>query len=203
MRNPDTEALLDMAQKGDPSACDQLLARHRERLRRMVAIYLDSRLSARIDPSDVLQEALACAAVRLPEYLDSRPVPFYPWLRAMVREALVDAHRRHVQAQRRSVAREIHLEASVSDASAMKLADRLAAVQSSPSEQLNLRELTARIKQGMNSLEREDRELVLMRCVEQMSIAEITEVLAISQTAAKSRIRRALQKLVRFVELES
>ena len=48
----------------------------------MVAVRLDRRLAARVDPSDVVQEALADAAPRpLDDYLRDRPLPFYPWLR--------------------------------------------------------------------------------------------------------------------------
>ena len=58
MTAPDTEALLRAAGDGDAAAREQLLARHRDRLRRMVAVRLDGRLAARVDPSDVVQEAL-------------------------------------------------------------------------------------------------------------------------------------------------
>src|SRR5262245_29457747 len=60
--NPDTDVLLDQAERGDQRARDLLLARYRDRLRRMVALRLDRRLAARVDPSDVLQESLAEAA---------------------------------------------------------------------------------------------------------------------------------------------
>ena len=57
-----TDDLLRRAEAGDPAACQELLARFRERLRLMVAVRLDRRLAARVDPSDVVQEALADAA---------------------------------------------------------------------------------------------------------------------------------------------
>src|SRR5262245_56045129 len=49
---PDTDVLLDRAQSGDGGARSALMARHRDRLRRMVALRLDPRLAARVDPSD-------------------------------------------------------------------------------------------------------------------------------------------------------
>ena len=42
---------------GESEAVNELLARHRQRLRRMVELRLDRRLQARIDASDVIQEA--------------------------------------------------------------------------------------------------------------------------------------------------
>ena len=75
---PDTHELLRRATAGDASAETALLARHRDRLRHMVAIRFDERIAARVDPSDVVQDVLAKAARDLPGYLQSRPLPFYP-----------------------------------------------------------------------------------------------------------------------------
>src|SRR5947208_13646251 len=106
LADPDTDVLVDRAASGDGSARQQLLVRHRGRLRQMVAVRLDPRLAARVDPSDVVQEALADAARKLDGYLRDRPLPFYPWLRRLAWERIVLLHRRHVRSQRRSVTRE-------------------------------------------------------------------------------------------------
>ena len=55
-QQPDTEKLLDRAGAGDWTARQQLLMRHRNRLRQMVALRIDRRMAARVDPSDVVQE---------------------------------------------------------------------------------------------------------------------------------------------------
>jgi 4-aminobutyrate aminotransferase-like enzyme len=103
---PNTEELLGRSQAGDRQARGALLQRHRKRLRRMVALRLDRRLAARLDPSDIVQEALAEADRRLDDYARQRPLPFYPWLRQIAWDRLAQAHRRHVQAARRSVTHE-------------------------------------------------------------------------------------------------
>src|SRR5439155_13358142 len=102
---PDTDQLLDAVSRGDAKARGRLLERHRRKLARMVAVRLDRRLAARVDPSDVVQEALAEAAKRLDAYLRDRPMPYYPWLRRLTWVQIDKAHRRHT-ARRRSVARE-------------------------------------------------------------------------------------------------
>src|SRR5262249_53853380 len=56
---PDTEELLRRAGAGDWQARGAVLQQQRQRLRRMVAARLDPRLGARVDASDVVQEALA------------------------------------------------------------------------------------------------------------------------------------------------
>jgi RNA polymerase sigma-70 factor (ECF subfamily) len=77
----DTDELLRRAGAGDRLARGALLQRHRDRLRRLIALRLDPRLAARIDPSDVVQEVLVEADRRLDRYVSDRPLPFYPWLR--------------------------------------------------------------------------------------------------------------------------
>jgi len=85
LEDPETEALLQRASGGGP-ALDVLLERHRNRLRRMVAVRLDSRLAPLVDPSDVVQEALADASRKLDDFLRDRPFPFCPWLRRLAWE---------------------------------------------------------------------------------------------------------------------
>src|SRR5262245_22134581 len=117
------EDLLDQARRGDAAACERLLGAHRDRLRRMVAVRIDRRLAARIDPSDVVQEALADAYTQLPAYLKEQPLPFYPWLRQLAWNRLVELYRKHVLAQKRTVTREEP--PALPDESVVELADRL------------------------------------------------------------------------------
>jgi RNA polymerase sigma-70 factor (ECF subfamily) len=76
-----TRELRRLAADGNTEGWGRLLAGHRERLRRMVALRLDHHLQGRIDPSDVIQETYLEAWTRLPEYLRNPSVPFYLWLR--------------------------------------------------------------------------------------------------------------------------
>src|SRR5688500_12937185 len=118
---PDTEELIRSAAGGDRGARGALLQRHRDRLRRMVAVRMDRRLAARVDPSDLVQESLAEADRRLDAYLRERPLPFYPWLRRLALDRVAEAHRRHT-AGRRDVAREEPL-AGLPENSALELAE--------------------------------------------------------------------------------
>jgi RNA polymerase sigma-70 factor (ECF subfamily) len=194
---PDTEELLRQAGRGDPSARQQLLARHRDRLKRMVAVRLDPRLAARIDPSDVVQEALLDAAQRLSDYLRERPVPFYPWLRRLAWEHLVKLHERHLQARRRSVLREEPLGADLPEESAVLLAQRLATSGTSPSQHFVRKELQQRVRVALAQLSAADREVLALRYLEQLSTAETAAVLGIGEGAVKMRHRRALDRLSR------
>jgi RNA polymerase sigma-70 factor (ECF subfamily) len=192
---PDTGQLIDQASQGDPAAQQQLLARHRDRLRRMVRLRMDRRLAARVDPSDVVQEALAEAAVKLSEYLRRRPLPFYPWLRRLAWERLVKLHRRHIRAQRRSVTREDAGRLALPDESVLVLARRLIAPGSSPSQHLIREELRGRVRDALARLDEGDREVLVLRYLEQLSNAEIGAVLGVSAGAVKMRHLRALERI--------
>jgi len=181
----DTDRLLKRARGGDRSAVEQLLDKYRGRLRGMVAVRMDDRLSARVDPSDVVQEALMVASERLPSYLAHPTLPFYLWLRRIAWERLVDLHRRHIRADRRSVLREEPL--AISGDSAIQLADRLFAGGTGPLKRLLRAELVARIRAAVGRLAEGDREILLLRHLEQLKLVDCALVLQISQTAAKKR----------------
>ena len=196
----DTDALLAQVEAGHRSAIDALCDRHRGRLRRMVAVRMDPRLMPRLDPSDVVQEALAEAARRLPAYLRERPLPFYPWLRQIAWERLVHLHDRHVRAQKRSVAREERLDLPLPDQSVVQLADRLVAAQTSPSGRAIQAEMRCRVRLALDQMPLHDREVLVMWHLEELSVREIAALLGLSEAGVKSRHRRALERLVHVLE---
>jgi RNA polymerase sigma-70 factor (ECF subfamily) len=194
-RHEDTDELLQSVAAGDGSARERLLARHRQRLRRMIEVRLDRRLRPRIDPSDVLQEALAEAARKLAEYARQRPLPFYPWLRRLAWEQLVLTHRRHLRAQRRSVRREEPGGLPLPDESALHLAERLVGRASSPSARLERDEQRRRVREALGALAESDREVLVLRYLEDLATREIAAVLGVTESAVKMRQLRALQRL--------
>jgi RNA polymerase sigma-70 factor (ECF subfamily) len=194
----DTDQLLDLVAQGEASAAATLLTRHKQRLDRMVQLRLDPRLAARLDPSDVVQDTLAEAHKRLPAYAQQRDVPFYPWLRAIAWDKLIEMKRRHVTAERRSVRREAG-QLDLSGDSEMILVKRLAAATSTPSDQFIRSEMRARLQQSISQLPPRDHEVIVLRHLEELSFPEIAAVLRISEVAVYSRYRRALERLHRLL----
>jgi RNA polymerase sigma-70 factor (ECF subfamily) len=196
----DTAMLLQCAANGDAVARAELLERHRDRLRRMLAVRMDSRLSRRIDPSDIVQETLVQADKRLDKYLDERPLPFYPWLRQLAWDQLVAFHRKHVLASRRTRRRERELFGSLSDESVAKLASCLVDPSADPLRRLVKEELRNRIRLAIDQLPDAYREIIVLRHLEQLTNAEAAEVLSIGVSAAKMRHLRALERLRGLVD---
>jgi RNA polymerase sigma-70 factor (ECF subfamily) len=189
---PDTDHLLERAASGDRSSREQLLVRHRQKLKRMVAIRLDRRIAARVDPSDIVQEALADAAGRLDDYLRERPMPYYPWLRRLACDRIDKAHRRHM-AGRRSVEREEPPE--LPNESALKLAERLLAPNTDPAHAALRKERRQRVRELLDRLSAPDREVLVLRFLERLSTTEAAEVLGIRPGAVRLRLMRALERL--------
>jgi RNA polymerase sigma-70 factor (ECF subfamily) len=196
--NQSVEGLLARAANGETDAVQTLLALHRERLKRMVAIYFDDRLSRRADPSDVVQETLVEAAHRLADYARKQPLPFYPWLRQLAREKLLQMKQHHFLKQKRTIRREEPLEPS--DASAVHLAERLAATGTRPSERLIREEERKFVRAALNRLAPRDREILVLRYLEQLSAAEATAVLGISEDAYMKRHFRAIARLRQLLD---
>jgi RNA polymerase sigma-70 factor (ECF subfamily) len=196
----ETDELLDLAASGDRSASHALLARHRERLRRLVDLYLDRRVRGRVDPSDVVQEALTKAYRRLAKYLEERPIAFYPWLRRIAIEQVEKAHRRHLEAQKRSVKREGLCDQPLPNESAFNLANRLIAAGSSPSRAVEQQELRRRVRDLLGKLPSRDRQVLVLRYLEGLSMSEIADISGDSEAAVKMRHLRALERLRRWLD---
>jgi RNA polymerase sigma-70 factor (ECF subfamily) len=193
-RPPDTDELIRQSARGDDAARQDLLARHRGRLRRMIGVRLDRRLLARVDPSDVVQEVLMEAHNRLGDYLRDRPLPFYPWLRQIAWQRLLKIHQHH-HARKRRVTHEGPPLLDLPDASVGDLAERLAASGTSPSRHALRQELRLRVREALGRLTERDREVLVLRYLEQMSLAEIAAVMGSTEGAVKSRHARALLRL--------
>ena len=190
-----TDDLLRRAADGDPVAREELLARFRPRLSRMVNVRMDRRLAPRVDSSDIVQEALAEADRHLDDYLRDRPLPFYPWLRRLAWERLVAAARQHIRTEKRSLVREAAWEPPLPDESEAALIDRLAGSGTSPSGRLRRKEDQDRVRTALAALDPQDREVLVLRFLEQLSTQEAATVLGITEGAIKSRLMRALVRL--------
>jgi RNA polymerase sigma-70 factor (ECF subfamily) len=191
----DTAALLARASRGDKQARDRLLAMHRDRIKRMIAVRMDHRLLKRVDPSDIVQDTLVLADRRLDEYIREQPIAFYPWLRQLAWDQVVDLQRKHLLAKRRSRRREEDLIPALSDESVAELASCVLDRSADPLRNLVRAELRGRVRQAIEKLPLAYREVLVLRHLEQLSTAETAEILGIGQSAVKMRQLRALERL--------
>jgi RNA polymerase sigma-70 factor, ECF subfamily len=191
----DTQQLLGQARGGDRKAFEQLFARHRAYLHRVVGLRLNSRLRARLDPSDVVQETQLEAFRRLADFLERQPMSFRLWLRKTAQERLLVIRRRHMHAARRSLEREVPLP----ERSSLILARQLLAAGSTPSARLDRRELARKVRQALAQLPETDQEILIMRAFEGLSNQEVGQVLDLDPGTASKRHGRALLRLHRIL----
>ncbi|HEV3083103.1 MAG TPA: sigma-70 family RNA polymerase sigma factor [Gemmataceae bacterium] len=192
----ETDGLLHSAAEGDKDSWGALLARHQERLRRMVALRLDHRLQGRFDASDVIQEAYLEASKRLADYLKQPNMPFFLWLRFITGQKLLELHRYHLGAQARDAGREVSLyRGSLPETTSAALAAQLLGHLTRPSEAAIRAETKVRLQEALNRMEPLEREVLALRHFEHLSNAETAQVLGIQESAASKRYLRALKRL--------
>ena len=185
----ETERLIQLVAQGDTDAVERLFARHREYLRRLIGARLDAELRRRVDASDVIQETQMVANQRLDEFVQHRPASFRLWLRRKALDLLVDLRRKHVQAEKRSVRREV----AIPDHSSVAIANLFFGDR--PSARLRRHELAEQIQTATSRLDEADREMLLLRHAEELSNAEVADLLEIERKAASKRYGRALVRL--------
>jgi RNA polymerase sigma-70 factor (ECF subfamily) len=191
-----TRSLLDRAAAGDAAAVDDLLAGHRESLRRAVELRLDPALARRVDASDIVQDVLLEANRRLRDYLKSPAMPFHLWLRHLAKDHVIDAHRFHRKAQRRSLDREQAVQAPAwAEASSVQLIAQLLDPERTPASAAVQQELERKLQAAVAELDDADREVILMRHFEGLGNQDVAAALELSEAAASMRYLRALRRL--------
>jgi RNA polymerase sigma-70 factor (ECF subfamily) len=197
----DTNLLLRRALAGDESALAALFDGYRERLRRMIRLRLDRRLSGRVDASDVLQEAYLDAAEQLPHYLKNPEMGFFLWLRLVTGQRLSRVHRQHLGAAMRDAGREVSLHrGAMPQASTASLAARLLGRVTSASQAVIRVEVQIQLQQALNGMDPIDREIIALRHFEELTNAEAASALDLSVQAASKRYVRALKRLQAILE---
>lgn len=191
----DAELLLRDAAGGDAVALRKLLGRHRDRLRRMVALRLTSRLAVRVDPSDVVHEAFVEAETRLGDYLRDRPMPLYPWLHRLAAERLQATCRRLMPTE----AGDSPLEASntfiTTAATHLRGADvQFQAVTASGPAMLR-EESHRRMRIALEGLQPPDREVMVLHYLEELDFTDMAAILDLDLPTVKRRHLQALQRL--------
>lgn len=183
----DDRALLAASGAGDPHAFDALVASHAEAVHRFA-----HSLGMRDDElDDVLQDTFVSAWRAAAAYRGDGTVR--SWLLSIARNA-VRQHRRRRHGEQQHWA-------PVEMAESMEsVADRAGWGRTDGGTAGDARELVVR---ALAQLDREDREILMLREIEEFSGEETAHALGISMPAMKSRLHRARLRLaaaVRFLE---
>ena len=185
----DTTDLLGRVASGDAAALERLLQLHRPYLKRVIQMRMDPNLRARVDASDVVQEAQIVITKGIDNFIEHRPTPFRIWIRRKALDQLIDQQRRHIGAMKRSVLNE----RNISDVSSIAIARKL--LSNRPSKALRKNELRERIFGLIDQLGEKHREMLVLRHAEELSNTEVADLLDIDPNTARQRYGRALRQL--------
>jgi RNA polymerase sigma-70 factor (ECF subfamily) len=185
---------LAQLQQDGQQAVARLFSQYRERLERMIRFRMDARLSGRVDPDDILQEAYLEIDRRVQNYIDQPTVPLFVWMRQITFQTLIDTHRKHLVAKARNINQEVARSPGVGVTSA-SLAAQLVGHLTSPSQAAIREERLQRVRDALDHMDEIDREVLALRHFEQLTNNEVADVLGLQKAAASNRYVRALSRL--------
>jgi RNA polymerase sigma-70 factor (ECF subfamily) len=179
-----------------PERIAALFDSYRDKLRRMIMLRLDGRLAGKVDAEDVLQDVFLETSRRMQDFFETPAVPLFIWLRQITSQILIDIHRRYLGAQMRDVRQEVPLlRRGACSASSVLSASQLADSLTTPSQCAIRREAHFELRTALARLEERDREVLVLRHLEELSNSEVAELLGIDKYAASKRYVRALERL--------
>jgi RNA polymerase sigma-70 factor, ECF subfamily len=169
------------------------LERLRPYLLLLARMQMDSRLQAKLDPSDVVQESLLQAYESRAQFRGRTEGELAAWLRQILARKLAHAWR-DLRRGKRDLHRERSLEAALEESSA-----RLAAwgqrELSSPSQQAEHNEQAVRLAGVLVSLPPAQREALVLHYWQDWSLADIGRHLGRSPAAVAGLLKRGLKQL--------
>ena len=174
------------------------LEAYREYLHLLARLHLGARLRAKVDPSDVVQQALLKAHERRDQFRGRTEAERGAWLRQILTTTLADAARRF-GAGRRDAGRERSLEAALHESSS-RLEAWLAADQSSPSQRAERQEQLLRLADALARLPADQRAALEMKYLQGLSVADIAGRMGRGKRAVVGLLFRGVQKLREHLE---
>lgn len=174
------------------------LADYMQEVRKPLLAYIERRLGAalraKVEPDDILQE-VGLEAVRSLERANLQERKPFSWLCHLAELKIVDAHRFHIGAKKRSAKKERSLDRAAGNDGQAKFADLLVRSMTTPSAAFFRNAKEARLLAAMSELPEDQREALRLRYVEDMPSKEIAERLGKSDAAIRVMLTRSIQKL--------
>ena len=185
--------LIGRAREGDRDVLFELIGSYRPYLKLLARLQKDLRLQAKLDDSDLAQEAAAMAIAGFPAFAGQTEHELTSWLRAIMARAAAQAIRHHT-AHRRDIGLERTLQSSL-EASSQLLATKLAAPTLSPSEHAIQRERAVMVAEVLDELPSHYRDVVILREFESLSMMQVAERMQRTEDSVRKIWARAMVKI--------
>jgi RNA polymerase sigma-70 factor (ECF subfamily) len=184
-----------MSESGMPAGRfeGESFARFQSYLYLLAMSHIGARHRARLDPSDIVQQTLLVAHQKQGQFKGDSDGELMAWLRQILANNLADAVRGLARAKR-DVSRERSLNHEVKD-SFSRVDGWLAAVQSSPSQQVVRAEELVQLADALTTLPEAQREAIVLHHLQGMPLAEVGRQLEKSPAAVAGLLHRGLKGL--------
>jgi RNA polymerase sigma-70 factor, ECF subfamily len=159
----------------------------------LVRLQMGVRPSAKVDASDIVQQAILHAHERQAQFRGETEAEWLAWLRAILTNALAAALRRF-DTQARDPSRERSLEGEL-ERSSSRLQSFLVADQTSPSERAVRAEELLRLTHALTRLPEDQRRVVELHYLSGLTVADVAEEIGRTRPAAVGLLFRALKRL--------
>ncbi len=151
-------------------------------------------LRRKLEPEDILQEVVVAALAAPHQFAISGRDPF-KLLCQIAEQRIIDAHRHHVAAQKRSAEREVSIERPAASPQGFGFIDLLVVSMTSASQAFSRDQKEFRLQEAIMGLPEDQREALRLRYVEGLSTKEVAEQLGKSDGAIRVLLSRTLAKL--------
>ena len=202
MDGPCIQSLLDKARQGETEPLGQLLQLYANYLTILATTQLNQRLRRRVNPSDLVQDAMLAAHKDFAKFRGRSEGELLAWLRQILINCLHHAIETHLKAKIRDVRREISLDqvSAALDRSVATFAQALADRGPSPSGILQRRESVAAFADQLARLRPQYRDVVVLRNLQGLSFDEIADRLDSKPSTVRVWWLRAIEKLKQLYE---
>jgi RNA polymerase sigma-70 factor (ECF subfamily) len=190
--------LLNKARDGDAHALEILLKDYREYLRALIANKPDSRLQARVDGSDIVQETMLRVAMNIRQFEGTCEQEWKAWLARIADHEVIHQYRVHLAAARRDAGREQPGPAGPDGLA--RLEEWLAKTQSSPSQSAQRNERAYVLAEILALLPADYRLVLALRHLDALAFPTIAQRMERSEGAVRVLWTRALKQLRQEIE---
>ncbi len=184
---------IELAREGRAEALGTLLGTYRNYLRILAATCLDQDVRGKADPSDVVQDALLSAHKNFHQFRGTTEQEWIAWVRRILVNSVRELHERF-SLQRRKISRERSLEALM-ERSSIVMRNLVPAPGPSPSQHAQQGEFSVVLADALAEMEPEDRDVVILRNLQELEWNEIGERMGRSRDAVRMLWTRAIQRL--------
>jgi RNA polymerase sigma-70 factor (ECF subfamily) len=199
---PETVQLLARFREGERKALNELYRRYYDRILAVVRLRLGPKLRARLEESDVVQEAFLASLQGLKNFACQGEGDFFHWLCKLVENRIRDQVDR-IGAQKRNADREVPLEPEWPSAESVFGPLHELATMASPATLAAKAEDVRRLEEAVDALPEVQREAVLLVRYEGLSFAEAGASMDKTPDAVRMLVARAIVALGRSLGVVS